>query len=644
MTGGGDKTFEVKLGRIRSASGDRHVQGFFKKVKSGARRLSNSGRGRRGRSAGRAHAANAMFQRRVIVKVHLARMDAKGKAAQRLHLDYIERDGTGREGEPAKVYNQHELEADKAAFLERGEDDRHQFRVIISPEDGNKLSDLTAYTRDVVKQMEADLGTKLDWVAANHYDTGQPHTHLIIRGQRDDCADLVIPRDYIAHGIRARAQEFVELELGPVTELEGRSRMARMVSQDRFTEIDSDILKRADGVHLDLTKSSDPRDAPWRRRLARMRMGHLENLGLATSAGKGRWTLDPDMRVTLRRLGERGDIIKSMHRAMDGRDHSQLLDASMIYDPASDNAKPITGVILDKGVADDINDRAFLIVDGLHGKPVYVAIGGEARLPDFTKGNIVTISPPSLDPRSSDVTIDKIARVNGGRYSATLHLSADKSARPEFIDAHGRRLEALRRQKVVSREADGSWRVPGNYLDQVQGYEKHRAGLRPVSIERHGSLTLRQMQTAMGSTWLDEHLRDIDDNLDARGFGAEVETARAARRNYLIKQGIIEKALHRLRQTDLDTLKARDLDDAGAFLSEKMGKAYAGAPQKGRIDGVYRESIDRASGRFAVIERAKDFSLVPWRDIIERNRGKSVSGLVRPDRVSWRLTKGRGIS
>jgi len=644
VSSGGDTPFEVKLGRIRSASGDRHVQGFFKKVKSGARKLSRSGRGRRGRSVGRAHAANAMFQRRVIVKVHLVRMDAKGKAAQRLHLDYIERDGTGREGDPAKVYNENELDADKAAFLERGEDDRHQFRVIISPEDGNELIDLTAYTRDVVKQMEADLGTKLDWVAANHYDTGQPHTHLIIRGQREDGADLVIPREYIAHGIRARAQEFVELELGPVTELEGRSRMARMVAQDRFTEIDSDILKRAKGFQLDLTQSGGLRDAPWRRKLARRRMGHLEKLGLATPAGKGRWILDSDMRDTLRLLGERGDIIKAMHRAMNCRDHGRFLDASMIYDPASDNAKPMTGVILDKGVADDVNDRAFLVVDGVHGKPVYVAIGGETQLPDFTKGNLVTVSPPSLDPRPSDVTIDKIARANGGRYSATLHLGTDKSARPEFIGAHIRRLEALRRQKVVAREADGSWRVPSDYLDRVRGYEKQMAGRRHVSIERHGTLKLRQMQTAMGSTWLDEHLRDFDDNLDARGFGAEVETARAVRRNYLIKQGIIEKSQHRLRQADLDTFKARDLDDAGAFLSEKMGKAYAGAPQKGRVEGIYRESIDRASGRFAVIERAKDFSLVHWRDVLERNRGKSVSGLVRPDGVSWRLTKGRGIS
>ena len=75
-----------------------------------------------------------------------------------------------------------------------------------------------------------------------------------------------------------------------------------------------------------------------------------------------------------------------------------------------------------------------------------------------------------------------------------------------------------------------------------------------------------------------------------------------------------------------------------------MGKAYTVAPAKDRIEGIYRESIDCTSGRFAVIERAKDFSLVPWRDLLERNRGKAVSGLIPSDGVSWRLTKGHSIT
>ena len=111
-----------------------------------------------------------------------------------------------------------------------------------------------------------------------------------------------------------------------------------------------------------------------------------------------------------------------------------------------------------------------------------------------------------------------------------------------------------------------------------------------------------------------------------------------------MKQGVIAKDQHRLTQDNLDALKSRDIEDAGAMVAKSLQKDYRPAPDKGRVEGIYREAIDRPSGRFAVIERAKDFTLVPWRDVLERNRGKSVSGLVRPDVLSWRLTKGRGIT
>ena len=63
-----------------------------------------------------------------------------------------------------------------------------------------------------------------------------------------------------------------------------------------------------------------------------------------------------------------------------------------------------------------------------------------------------------------------------------------------------------------------------------------------------------------------------------------------------------------------------------------------------RIEGTYREAITRPSGKYAIIERAKDFSLVPWRDVLERNRGKAVSGIMRGNTISWTLNTGREIS
>ena len=107
------------------------------------------------------------------------------RSRARAHLRYVQRDGTSRDGECGRLYSATEDRADGDAFLDRGKDDRHQFRFIVSPEDGAELSDLTAYTRDFMKQVEADLGTKLDWVAVNHYNTGHPHVHVIVNG-RDD--------------------------------------------------------------------------------------------------------------------------------------------------------------------------------------------------------------------------------------------------------------------------------------------------------------------------------------------------------------------------------------------------------------------------------------------------------------------------
>jgi type IV secretory pathway VirD2 relaxase len=59
--------------------------------------------------------------------------------------------------------------------------------------------------------METDLGTKLDWIAVDHHNTGHPHTHVIVRGLLDDSRILNIAGDYIAHGVRHRAQVLVTI-------------------------------------------------------------------------------------------------------------------------------------------------------------------------------------------------------------------------------------------------------------------------------------------------------------------------------------------------------------------------------------------------------------------------------------------------
>jgi len=632
-----DNHFEVKLGRIRSASGEKRVTGFLKQV---GRKASQSA-GRRSGGGRQQWQSNSHFHRRVIVKVSIVKMEGRGAAAQRLHLKYIERDSAAADGERGSLYSEQGIEVETKSFTERGVDDRHQFRIIVSPEDAAELANLKAFTRDLVEQMEADLGTKLDWIATDHYDTGQPHTHLVIRGKRDDGTDLVIPKDYVSKGIRERVKELVTIELGPVPEIEGRARIVRMVQQQRLTQIDRRLFRSAQDGVVDVS-APVRKGQVWRKQLDRVRLKSLEKMGLADSLGKGRWSIDEKAEQTLKRMGERGDIIKTMHRAMAGRDQ-RLIDGTSLYDPGADVAKPVTGKIISQGVGDDVADRAYLIIDDLDGKSRYVNLGPSDRLTEFKPGMIVSIEPASREAQSSDKTIDKIAANNGGRYSQALHMKADGSARPEFIAAHVRRLEALRRAGHVTRHSDGSWTIPSDYLTKAGEYERASALSRPVGISSHSSLSLKQMETAIGATWLDRSLVDGEANLLARGFGGEVERAKARRRSFLFKSGILKTKSTQFTKAHLIELERKDLANAGQDLARELGKPYAASPASGQIKGIYAKAVDRPSGKYAVIERAKDFTLVPWREVLERQRGKSVSGLLRGKTISWSFGRGRGV-
>ena len=191
----GDNPFNVKLGRIFTPNGTGRFVSFAGRVRRAAQTSSRSSSGRSKSKT----VSEQYFSRRVIVKVHLVKMGAQGYAAQKLHVDYIQRDSAAREADRGSIYSRNEVLADGDEFLQRGKDDKHQFRVIISPEDGKEIGDLRTFTRNVMSQMERDLDTKLDWVAANHYDTANPHSHVVIRGVREDGSVLYIPREYISH-------------------------------------------------------------------------------------------------------------------------------------------------------------------------------------------------------------------------------------------------------------------------------------------------------------------------------------------------------------------------------------------------------------------------------------------------------------
>jgi hypothetical protein len=87
----------------------------------------------------------------------------------------------------------------------------------------------------------------------------------------------------------------------------------------------------------------------------------------------------------------------------------------------------------------------------------------------------------------------------------------------------------------------------------------------------------------------------------------------------------------------LALLRRRELARTGAQLSGELGLRYVEMDGYERIESIYRRRLELASGRFALIEKSREFTLVPWRPVLERNLGREVSDIARGDAISWTL-------
>ena len=255
-----DDDLRVRLGRIHHGNrGAKRPQTFVGEVMRAAKKaghVGNSFRSSQGRSRsrfgrGRRAAVSIRLRsnaRRVVMKARVVRHQGARFRSAPLpkHIAYLKREGVTRDGEDARMFDAASDTADERAFAERCEDDRHHFRFIISPEDAAKIGDLKTFTRELMRDVEKDLGTQLDWVAVDHWNTDNPHIHVLIRGCADDGRDLVISREYISRGFRDRAAERVTLELGPRSEQEIHTALEREVESERWTSLDRGLRDIAD--------------------------------------------------------------------------------------------------------------------------------------------------------------------------------------------------------------------------------------------------------------------------------------------------------------------------------------------------------------------------------------------------------------
>ncbi|MFZ7072585.1 DUF3363 domain-containing protein [Pseudomonas aeruginosa] len=641
--------------RLRPGAPKQRSDAFINKVlhqtnKAGAKLGKTVGRVglRPGSRLGRGHVA-ARFAgasltpnaRRVTIKARLVNLAKAGPRSIAAHLRYIEREGVDRQGGPGHAYGPATDAADTTAFEERGREDRHQFRFIVSPEDAEQLDDLRTYTRHLMARMEADLGTRLDWVAVDHWNTDNPHTHVVLRGKDDTGKDLIIARDYVAEGMRHRAAELATEWLGPRTELEMQRTMQREVDQERWTGLDRTLLREVrDGLVLPETLAE-----PRLRRQRQMLIGRLlrlQRMGLATEQQPGRWGIHVEAEPTLRAMGERGDIIRTMQRAMSGKQRDLA-----VFQPGEDG-RAIVGRVVGKGLADELYDKGYLIVDGTDGKAHYVALPPRSELEQYPTGAVVEVKG-SADVRVADQNITAMAV--DGVYRTDHHLAlAQGQATPdrdprEVVAAHVRRLEALRRAGIVEREAGGVWRVPGDLAERGRQYDAQRLG-GGVAVELKSHLPIERQARVIGATWLDQQLIGGGKGLGDLGFGGEVRDALQQRADFLTEQGLAEWRGQRviLARNLLATLRGRELAKAAQDIAAETGMEHRQVADGQRVAGVYRRSVMLASGRYAMLDDGMGFSLVPWKPMIEARLGQQLAAMVRNGGVSWEIGLKRGQS
>jgi type IV secretory pathway VirD2 relaxase len=542
--------------------------------------------------------------RRVAVKARVVKLNPQrgaargrqfvGAKAVDAHLRYLERDGVTRDGEKGQVYSDERDVEDGRAFLDRGRKDQHQFRFIVSAEDGVELSDPRETIRDLMKQMEADLGTKLDWVAVDHHNTGHPHTHILVRGVTADGKTLNIAGDYIAYGIRERASEIVTRELGRQTELEVTKQLEREVDADRFTGLDRMLIAEQQGREFsDLRPDQDMRDTfRQNRALLIERARKLERLGLATEIETGKWIVSRKAEPVLRELGERGDIIKTMHRALEREGLAEDRHPSRYVLHREKATERIVGRVVDKGLGgDEMGERVRLVIDGVDGRMHHIEMDA-ARAEEVGRGMIVAAGSAPPGPRAADRNIVDVAGQEG-IYRPSVHLERARAALDRiggdpdaFVRSHVRRLEALRRAGHAERIDADHWRVSADLPERGQAYDlaRDRANIRISVLSPTG---LDQQIGHDGATWLDRELVSRQRMVVAdEGFGQEVKAALEKRKRALANMGHVNDLGNghvRAPRDLIQRLEAADIERAGKALAAERGLQWRTISRRFRV-------------------------------------------------------------
>jgi hypothetical protein len=243
------------------------------------------------------------------------------------------------------------------------------------------------------------------------------------------------------------------------------------------------------------------------------------------------------------------------------------------------------------------------------------------------------VSPTATTPSRHLERAKFEGRVPGGDYE-------------DYIDAHVRRLEALRCAGIVERIDADQWRVPEDFESRATAYDAGRN--RQASVRVLSVLDLEKQIGANGATWLDRRLVTPDAaDLAPAGFGQQVREAMDQRREHHIDQGDASRSRDGrtfYRRNLLATLREREVASVGAEIAANKALPFRAATDGETVSGKFTGTVQLTSGKFAIVEKSHEFTLVPWRPVIDRQLGREVMGVVQGGSVSWQLGRQRGLN
>lgn len=373
--------------------------------------------------------------RRCMVKVNYVANKKAGQWAA--HGKYLEREGAQKEGDLGKGFNAAGEDVSLSSEMHRWqmEGDQRLFKIVLSPEDGDRLQ-MQVYTREFMARLERHVGKDLEWAAIDHYNTGHPHAHVVLRGKDN----LQISPDLIRNGMRKLAEEIATERLGYKSELEIQKSKEKEIDARQFTGIDKDIQQRQlAGPDPEKTYVTEDRLTPdatnvdyVAQRLRIRRLEVLERLGVAEKVGAMTWALDPGWDKALKDLQ-----VLQRRTAMVTQGRALMTDPRC--PPVVTKIQPgdhLVGRVLGTGL-DEQYDRSYILVEGTDSRVHIVyqnaAIEKQRAGQKLQPRSLIAISGKSFEKDGKTVAFQKVT--DYGLSIPDQHFAATKIPEQVLDDA-----------------------------------------------------------------------------------------------------------------------------------------------------------------------------------------------------------------